>query len=217
MAENNLALETNLEPDKQSLEPATKSFSKVKALEAEIYGELNQIIQKDHETVDYQSSYKTYGLNILEAVLRQHYEHAVKELNSLRKIHETYPKFYQEAEKYIDYSKLLIEGIRDLRLYLQRPNVSRTMQKQAMNKLRENFSNLRTCVSNIEKIERKHRVGDISSTKWFVFASYFTILGFFISCMVYFALPSQLDAIYVLIEDISGFVVDRIFKIFGWM
>lgn len=186
------------------------------SIDLDLFKQVDNII--DNKSISNSSignaSYNTYALNILNSVIHENYDYAIREINSVKNLGETYPKFLTESSRYIEYAKTLVETIKDRRIYLSRPNISRSAKKKVAEDLKKNLQNLRVCVGNIEKIERKNRVGDISSTKFFIYTIYFT--GAFIFSFFFFsyALPKEVDAVYVFSEDLIRSFVEKIFSFF---
>lgn len=126
----------------------------------------------------------TYGHSILAAVVYEKYEMALTELETLLSLRLDYPLFGERAGRYIQHAKSLVRAIKAKRAIGKLPHITRAKQKELVAALSIHFTELRTCILNIEKIERHARREDISSTRWFMMALYWSVFAVFISALL---------------------------------
>ena len=157
----------------------------------------------------------TYGHSVLAAVVYEKYDEAIEELENVLNLRVDYPSFRVRAGRYIQHAKSLVRAIKAKRSIGKLPHVSRAKQKELMNTLTIHFNDLRNCVINIEKIEKKVRREDLSSTRWFVVTTYWTIFALFIFSVVWFVLPTYFIAIHAVFTDMLQTVLMAIVN-FVW-
>jgi hypothetical protein len=138
----------------------------------------------------------TYGHSILAAIVYEKYDMAIAELDTLLSLKTDYPTFGQRASSYIQHSKSLVKAIKAKRAIGKLPHVSRSKQKELVGALSIHFNELRTCILNIEKIERHARKEDISSTRWFMMSLYWSLFFVFISALVLASFPDVFVALH---------------------
>lgn len=138
----------------------------------------------------------TYGHAILAAVVYEKYEMAITELDTLLSIRVDYPSFGERAGRYIQHAKSLVRAIKAKRAIGKLPHVSRSKQKELIAALSIHFNELRACILNIEKIERFSRKEDISSTRWFMAAAYWSAFAVFFVAMILASFPDVFIAIH---------------------
>ncbi len=160
-------------------------------------GLLKEGIQIDDEADA--SAALTYGHSILAAVVYERYEMAISELETLLSIRTDYPDFGEKAGRYIQHAKSLVRAIKAKRAVGKLPHVSRSKQKELVATLGIHFQELRTCILNIEKVERYVRKEDISSTRWFMISLFWSIGVVFFFAMLKAAFPDVFIAIHQLL------------------
>jgi len=141
----------------------------------------------------------TYGHAILAAVVYEKYEMALAELETLLSLRIDYPDFGEKAGRYVQHAKSLVRAIKAKRAVGKLPHVSRSKQKELVATLGIHFSELRTCILNIEKVERYVRKEDISSTRWFMVALFWSGASVFFVAMMKAAFPDVFMAIHQLL------------------
>lgn len=141
----------------------------------------------------------TYGHSILAAVVYERYEMAITELETLLSLQTDYPDFGQKAGQYIKHAKSIVRAIKAKRAVGKLPHVSRSKQKELVATLGIHFTELRTCILNIEKIERYVRKEDISSTRWFMISLFWSIALVFFVAMMRAAFPDVFIAAHQLL------------------
>lgn len=138
----------------------------------------------------------TYGHAILAAIVYEKYDMALAELETILSIRLEYPDFGERAGRYIQHAKSLVRAIKAKRAIGKLPHVSRSKQKELIAALSIHFTELRTCILNIEKIERYARKEDISSTRWFMVALFWSLFAVFISAMFLATFPDVFIAFH---------------------
>lgn len=131
----------------------------------------------------------TYGHAILAAVVYERYEMVLAELDTLLSLRQNYPDFGAKAGTYVNHAKSLVKAIKAKRAVGKLPHVSRSKQKELVATLGLHFNELRTCILNIEKVERYVRKEDISSTRWFMVVLFWSIAAVFFVAMLRAAFP----------------------------
>ncbi len=121
----------------------------------------------------------TYGHAILAAVVYEKYDMAIKELDTLLSLRQNYPDFGEKAGRYVQHGKSLVRAIKAKRAVGKLPHVSKSKQKELVATLSYHFKELRSCILNIEKVERYVRKEDISSTRWFMISLFWSIAAVF--------------------------------------
>lgn len=139
----------------------------------------------------------TYGHSILAAVVYEKYDMALAELETILSIRVEYPGFGEKANRYIQHAKSLVRAIKTKRAIGKLPHVSRSKQKELVAALGLHFTELRVCILNIEKIERHVRREDISSTRWFMMALFWSIFCVFMAAFFMAAFPE----IFIIIHE----------------
>lgn len=134
----------------------------------------------------------TYGHSILAAVVYERYDMAIEELETLLSLKNEYPDFGEKAGRFVQHGKSLVRAIKAKRAVGKLPHVSRTKQKELTQALGFHFKELRTCILNIEKVERFVRKSDISSTRWFIVTLYWSGVAIFLAAMVVATFPDIL-------------------------
>lgn len=143
----------------------------------------------------------TYGHAILAAVVYEKYEMAITELETLLSLRQDYPDFGERAGRYVTHAKSLVRAIKAKRAVGKLPHVSRSKQKELVATLSLHFNELRTCILNIEKVERHVRKEDISSTRWFVLALYWSCFAVFFTGMFWASFPDVLIALHAVVVN----------------
>ena len=138
----------------------------------------------------------TYGHAILAAVVYEKYEMALSELETILSLRLEYPDFGERAGRYVQHAKSLVRAIKTKRAIGKLPHVSRSKQKELVAALSIHFTELRVCILNIEKIERYVRKEDISSTRWFMLAAYWSMFGVFAASLVLANFPDVFISIH---------------------
>lgn len=138
----------------------------------------------------------TYGHAILAAVVYEKYEMAQSELETLLSLKMDYPLFGERAGRYIQHAKSLVRAIKAKRAIGKLPHITRAKQKELVGALSIHFTELRTCILNIEKIERHARREDISSTRWFMMCLYWSIFTVFVVALMYANFPDVFVALH---------------------
>ncbi len=138
----------------------------------------------------------TYGHAILAAVVYEKYDMAQAELDTLLSLKNDYPLFGEKAGRYIQHAKSLVKAIKSKRAIGKLPHVSRSKQKELIGALSIHFHELRTCIVNIEKVERYARKEDISSTRWFMMTAYWSGFSVFTAAMMIAAFPDVVVALH---------------------
>lgn len=164
--------------------------------------QLQDLLKKDAgKSTKHNGDILTYGHAILAAVVYENYEQANGELDTLLSLRRDYPSFGDKASPFVEHAKSLVKAIKAKRAVARAPHLSKTKQKELIGALTFHFKELRSCILNIEKIERHARKEDLSSTRWFVLTLYFCC--FFIFSYAFFQanFPVLLFAIYKLIQE----------------
>ncbi len=138
----------------------------------------------------------TYGHSILAAVVYEKYEMAIKELDTILGLKKDYPDFGDRAQKYVTHAKSLVRAIKAKRAIGKLPHVSRSKQKELVGALTLHFSELRSCILNIEKVERYVRKEDISSTRWFMMAMFWSGFAVFTAALFIACFPDVFVALH---------------------
>ena len=138
----------------------------------------------------------TYGHAILAAVVYEKYEMAIAELETVLEIRQDYPVFGLRAGRYIQHAKSLCRAIKAKRSIGKLPHVSRAKQKELMNALTLHFNELRTCVINIEKIEKYVRRQDLGATRWFMATFYWSVFAIFMTALFVDNFPDTFVALH---------------------
>lgn len=175
---------------------------------AQLENQLQDLLNRDSgKTTKHNGDILTYGHAILAAVVYENYEQATGELDTLLGLRKDYPLFGEKASPYVEHAKTLVKAIKTKRAVAKAPHLTKTKQKEIIGALTFHFKELRSCILNIEKIERHARKEDISSTRTFILTLYFCC--FFIFSYAFFQanFPDLLVAIYRLF--LEGF--DAIF------
>lgn len=141
----------------------------------------------------------TYGHAILAAIVYEKYDMAIAELDTILSLRVDYPDFGERAGRYIQHAKSLVRAIKAKRAIGKLPHVSRSKQKELVAALSHHFKELRTCILNIEKIERHARKEDISSTRWFMMSIYWSLFAIFTSGMLMASFPDVFIAVHQLL------------------
>lgn len=164
-------------------------------------GMLKEGIEDDKTNIKAESgpSGLTYGHAILAAVVYEKYEMAIAELDTLHGIKNDYPDFGTRANRYIQHAKSLVRAIKAKRAVGKLPHITRSKQKELVAALGMHFSELRACILNIEKIERYVRKEDISSTRWFMMAMYWSVFSVFLAGMLIASFPDVIVALHQLL------------------
>ncbi len=138
----------------------------------------------------------TYGHAILAAVVYEKYDMALAELDTLSSLKNDYPLFGDKAGRYIQHAKSLVKAIKSKRAIGKLPHVSRSKQKELIGALSIHFNEMRTCIVNIEKVERFARKEDISSTRWFMMSAYWSLFAVFSTALVIATFPDVAIALH---------------------
>lgn len=149
-----------------------------------------------HFEVENQKMGLTYGHTILAAVVYEKYETAISELETVFNISRDYPIFGLRAGRYIQHAKSLCRAIKAKRAIGKLPHVSRAKQKELMNALTIHFKELKTCVINIEKIEKYVRRQDLGATRWFMAALYWSVFAVFMTALFFDNFPDTFIALH---------------------
>jgi len=148
----------------------------------------------------------TYGHAILVSVVYENYESAISELDTLLGMRKDYPHFGERAGPFVLHAKSLAKAIKAKREVGRLPNISRSQQKELIDALSFHFKELRSCILNIEKIERHARREDLSSTRWFVVTFYVCLMLVFSTAFVQANVPEVIIAIYQLWRETMDYV-----------
>jgi hypothetical protein len=143
----------------------------------------------------------TYGRIIMASLVYENYDKAIADLNEILSLRRNYPRFVYRASPYIQHAKSLVRAIKTKRLVGRSTHLSRSKQRELMSALTFHFNEFRTCILNIEKIERHARKEDLSATRWFVFTLYCCIVMIFITAFIKANIPDLLIAIYHIINE----------------
>lgn len=138
----------------------------------------------------------TYGHAILAAVVYEKYEMAIAELETILSLRVDYPIFGERAGTYVQHAKSLVRAIKAKRSIGKLPHVSRSKQKELTAALSIHFNELRSCILNIEKVERFARKEDISSTRWFMMSLYWSTFAIFMVAMFWASFPDVFYAFH---------------------
>jgi hypothetical protein len=131
-------------------------------------------------------------------VVYERYEMAIKELDTLLGLQSDYPDFGGKAGTYIQHGKSLVRAIKAKRAVGKLPHVSKSKQKELVATLGYHFNELRTCILNIEKVERHVRKLDISSTRWFMMSAFWSLALVFMVGALRAAFPDVFIAVHEL-------------------
>ena len=156
---------------------------------------LKEGIEGDNESGD-RNNGLTYGHAILAAIVYEKYEMAIAELETLMSLRQDYPSFGEKAGRYVTHAKSLVRAIKAKRAVGKLPHVSRTKQKESVAMLSMHFNELRTCILNIEKVERFVRKEDISSTRYFMMTLFWSSFAVFTVAMFWAAFPDVFIALH---------------------
>ncbi len=143
----------------------------------------------------------TYGHAILASVVYEKYEPAISELETLLGMRKDYPRFGERASPFVQHAKSLVKAIKAKREVGRLPNISRAQQKELIDALSFHFKELRSCILNIEKIERHARKEDLSSTRWFVVTFYGCLMLVFSVAFIQANVPEVFVAVYRLWQE----------------
>ena len=138
----------------------------------------------------------SYGHAILAAVVYERYEMALSELETLLSLRVDYPDFGEKAGRYVQHAKSLVRAIKAKRAVGKLPHVSRSKQKELIATLGLHFNELRACILNIEKVERYVRKEDISSTRWFMMALFWSVSSVFFAALMVANFPDIFIALH---------------------
>ena len=158
---------------------------------------LEALLKKDLKSPGVKSDdILTYGHAILASVVYENYESAQSELETLLGMRKDYPRFGERASPFVQHAKSLVKAIKAKREVGRLPNISRSKQKELMEALSFHFSELRSCILNIEKIERHARKEDLSSTRWFVLTLYICLMAVFSLAFIQANVPEIFIALF---------------------
>lgn len=152
----------------------------------------------------------TYGHSILAAVVYENYDSASSELETLLGMRRDYPRFGERASPFVEHAKSLVRAIKAKREVGRLPNISRSQQKNLMDALSDHFKELRSCILNIEKIERHARKEDLSSTRWFVITLYGCLMLVFSVAFIQANVPDVFIALYQLWQEAMDYSFVRL-------
>lgn len=138
----------------------------------------------------------TYGHSILASIVYEKYDMAIAELETILSLRKDYPDFGDKAGRYILHAKSLVRAIKAKRAIGKLPHVSRSKQKELTGALSIHFKELKTCIVNIEKIERHSRKQDISSTRWFMLTLYWSVFAIFMTGMFWASFPDVIISLH---------------------
>ena len=144
----------------------------------------------------------TYGHTVLTSVVFERYDIALNHLDEILKIEKKYPKFGNSAGRYVKHAKSLVRALKSKREIGKLPQISKSKQQELLIMLGKHFEDLKACVINIEKVERQVRREDLSSTKYFVVASYWSFFLVVLGGFVLFALPTYAYSIHQWITEV---------------
>lgn len=155
---------------------------------------LKEGVQSDHDSKG--RANLTYGHAILASIVYEKYDMAIAELETILSLRQEYPDFGEKAGRYVMHAKSLVRAIKAKRAIGKLPHVSRSKQKELVGALSIHFKELKSCIINIEKIERYSRKQDISSTRWFMMAIYWSIFSVFMCGMFWASFPDVLISLH---------------------
>ena len=143
----------------------------------------------------------TYGHSILASVVYERYDQALDELDMIMGLGQDYPEFSASASRFIRHAKSLVKALKAKRMVGKLPHVSRAKQKELIQHLTLHFNDLRACVINIEKIERRVRREDLSSTRYFMVALYWSFFATFMGAFLVYGAPLYSYSIHSVFTD----------------
>lgn len=146
----------------------------------------------------------SYGHAILAAVVYEKYDMAAAELDTLLSLRQSYPDFGDKAGQYVQHAKSLVKAIKAKRSVGKLPHVSRSKQKELVATLGLHFNELRSCILNIEKVERYVRKEDISSTRWFMMSLFWSVAAVFFVAMMWASFPDAFIAFHQILTYYLG-------------
>lgn len=156
----------------------------------------------------------TYGHTILTNVVFERYDSALSNLDDVVEIGNKYPKFAMASAGYIRHGKSLVRAIRSKRQIGKLPQISKSKQQELLSMLGKHFEDLKACVVNIEKIDRRARRNDLASTRIFVVSAYWSAV--LVLLATFFNLDGfmYLQAVH---QWLSTGVSDTIIAIVNWV
>lgn len=104
--------------------------------------------------------------NILQKVSSEQYQGAIESLKDYKQLHPQYPDFIVQAERYLDYSVDLVNGIKAKKSFPGISNLPMNKQEELFSRAYDHFEDLKITLRRVEKAERDVRLVDRRSTVW---------------------------------------------------
>lgn len=137
----------------------------------------------------------SFGYMVLNSVVQENYDRAMAELKSVTKGLDNYPDFGKQAQRFITHAKSLVNAIKTKRSISGSPHVNKARKKELTEKITEHFIELRRCIVTIEKMEKRVRVADLSSTIIFFKAVFGSLVAITVALFWIWVYPEFSDII----------------------
>ncbi len=110
----------------------------------------------------------TLRYNILNWVLEESYDRALKELREYLEAESEYPNFHERVNRYVLHGIDLIYAIKTKRHFPGINSLTRAKQQELREKFKEHFRELQQLLKKVEGIEADMRITDARSTIYVV-------------------------------------------------
>lgn len=107
---------------------------------------------------------------VLSLVVSESYDRAINELRGYVRGRTDFPNFQDRAERYVEHCCDLIQAVQAKRNFPGLSTLSMSKQQELHEKVLEHFDELKQNLKYVEKIEREHKMSDVRSTVWVVYA-----------------------------------------------
>ena len=129
-------------------------------------------------------SHISFGFVVLNSVVQGNYERAFSELKNVGKGLEEYSEFERDARRYVDHSKSLVSAIKTKRTICQTPQINRSKKRELNERIMSHFVELKKSIICIEKIEKRVKYEDFSTTMIFFKTVFYSFVAIFIGYVV---------------------------------
>ena len=150
---------------------------------------------------------------VLSLVVAESYERAAEELRAYVAARTEFPNYQERSSRYVEHCCDLIQAVQTKRNFPGLASLSMSKQQELHEKVLEHFEELKQNLVHIEKVEREHKLEDVRSTVWVVYA--LTLVTFAILVAGFLAdirsgvLSSTVHEAYAIMDEFSDKVVAK--------
>lgn len=150
---------------------------------------------------------------VLGLVVSESYDRATEELKAYVDARVDFPNYQERAGRYVEHCCDLIQAVQTKRNFPGLASLSMSKQQELHEKVLEHFEELKQNLKHIEKVEREHKLEDVRSTVWvvwaFTFAVFAILVAGFVADIRSGVLSSTLREGYAILDEFSDKVVAR--------